>query len=165
MNASFRYFLGSFFFSGSAPRLKGTIGTAVPALIVLLLEAFFPLPWWSLLLAAALVFLISLPVAHETSIHDDPDPGWFVLDEVAGYLLILGILTPFYAHLPFYWHSLAAFCWFRIYDIFKPWPIQKLEKKISGGLGIMIDDIFAALYAWPMSYGMLLLIDRIREQT
>ena len=67
------------------------------------------------------------------------DPGPVVWDEVAGYLLtMLG--------LPFglVWMA-AGFALFRLFDIWKPWPIRWLDRNIKGGLGIMLDDVVAAL--------------------
>jgi phosphatidylglycerophosphatase A len=68
------------------------------------------------------------------------DPRWFVLDEVAGYLIaVLG-------H-PLTWpHLLGAFVAFRFFDIFKPPPIRRLERQ-GGGIAVMADDLVAGLYA------------------
>lgn len=71
----------------------------------------------------------------------DKDPGVVVIDEVAGQWLVL-IAAPLNP-----WYYLAAFVLFRICDILKPWPANWADRKISGGLGIMMDDILAALYA------------------
>jgi phosphatidylglycerophosphatase A len=77
------------------------------------------------------------------------DPGWFVLDEVAGYLIaILGhpLTWPF---------LLGAFLAFRVFDIWKPPPIRRLEKE-GGGVGVMADDLMAGIYAnvavWVVSW-------------
>ena len=51
------------------------------------------------------------------------------------------------AFVPLQWQwLLAAFVLFRLFDIYKPWPIRQLDKNISGGFGIMVDDILAAVY-------------------
>lgn len=69
------------------------------------------------------------------------DPGIIVIDEVAGQWLTLALvpLDPLY--------YLAGFILFRIADITKPWPASWADRKLGGGLGIMLDDIFAALFA------------------
>ena len=70
-----------------------------------------------------------------------PDPGFIVIDEVAAQWLVL-------LAAPLDWRAyLAAFLLFRLFDIAKPWPIGAIERGIGGGLGIMLDDIAAALYA------------------
>ena len=68
------------------------------------------------------------------------DPGAVVIDEVAGQWLVL-IAAPLE---PLYY--LAAFLLFRLCDITKPWPASWADRRIHGGLGIMLDDILAALY-------------------
>lgn len=71
------------------------------------------------------------------------DPGIVVVDEVAGQLVAL-LFLPFYA--TSLWLVIAGFILFRLFDIWKPYPIRKLES-LGGGLGIMADDLLAGLYA------------------
>ena len=69
------------------------------------------------------------------------DPGFIVVDEVAAQWLVLAVA-------PLDWRAYAAaFLLFRLFDITKPWPARAIERRINGGLGIMLDDIVAALYA------------------
>lgn len=72
---------------------------------------------------------------------DDKDPSAIVIDEVAGQWLVL-LPTPLdplcYA---------GALLLFRIFDIWKPWPVRWAERRVHGGLGIMLDDLLAAVYA------------------
>ena len=68
------------------------------------------------------------------------DPGVVVIDEVAGQWLVL-IAAPLDP-----WYYIAAFVLFRLCDITKPWPANWAERRFTGGLGIMMDDIMAALY-------------------
>ncbi len=87
----------------------------------------FALGWW----AAARLARAS---GHE-------DPGFIVIDEVAAQWLVL-------VAAPLDWRLYAvAFLLFRLFDITKPWPARAVERRIAGGLGIMLDDIVAALYA------------------
>jgi phosphatidylglycerophosphatase A len=98
----------------------GTAGVAVATLII------FIIGWW----AAATV--------AKTSIKD---PGAIVIDEVAGQWLVL---------VPVPLDPLAyalAFILFRIFDIWKPWPARWADRGVKGGLGIMLDDLLAAIYA------------------
>ena len=88
--------------------------------------AFF-VGWW----AAA-------TVARASAVED---PGAIVIDEVAAQWLVL--LAAPAAPLPY----ALAFLLFRIFDIWKPWPAGWAERHVKGGLGIMLDDIFAAVYA------------------
>jgi phosphatidylglycerophosphatase A len=69
------------------------------------------------------------------------DPGFIVVDEVAAQFLVL-------VAAPLDWRAyLAAFLLFRVFDIRKPWPVRAIERRVAGGLGIMLDDFAAALYA------------------
>ena len=74
------------------------------------------------------------------------------MDEVAGQWLTLAVVPP---NLLLYG---LGFLLFRLFDILKPWPIRALEKNMPGGLGVMIDDIAAAVYAGILLYGAFLII-------
>jgi len=75
------------------------------------------------------------------------DPSEVVIDEVAGQWLTL-LVVP--ADL---WFYLAGFALFRLFDIRKPWPVSWADRCLPGGLGVMVDDIFAGLYAAAVLYG------------
>ncbi len=125
--------------SGLSPRAPGTVGTlaALPLAVPLV---HLPLIW--ALLMVALAFLIGIWLCERTSralgVHDH---GGIVWDEfVAMWLVLLWI--------PFHWAWwLAAFLLFRLFDVAKPWPIGWLDRRVSGGLGVMLDDLVAAIYA------------------
>jgi len=101
--------------------LSGTIGLAVAT------AGLFGLGWW----AAAIV----------TAEGGLEDPGWIVVDEAVGQWLVL-LAAP---RSLFAWA--AAFVLFRLFDIVKPWPIGWADRHVRGGLGIMLDDLLAAVYA------------------
>jgi phosphatidylglycerophosphatase A len=87
----------------------------------------FALGWW----AAAQV----IATTGET------DPGFVVIDEIAAQWLVL-------VAAPLDWRAyLVAFLLFRLFDIWKPWPVRAIEHRVAGGLGIMLDDVAAAFYA------------------
>jgi len=101
--------------------LAGHAALAAAALLV------FALGCWA---AAAVV-----PASGAT------DPGFIVVDEVAAQWLVL-------VAAPLDWGAyLAAFLLFRVFDITKPWPVRTIERRVTGGLGVMLDDVAAALYA------------------
>ena len=78
-------------------------------------------------------------------------PGAIVIDEVVGQLLVLSIAPLSLSYF------LTAFVLFRITDIFKPWPASWADRSVSGGFGIMLDDVFAAAYAAAILYGLIVL--------
>ena len=83
---------------------------------------------------------------------DGHDPGEIVIDEVAGQWLACLFLPPEI------WLYALAFVLFRMFDIFKPWPVDHLDKHGTGGLGIMQDDMAAGLYALLILQLLLLTI-------
>ena len=101
--------------------------------------------WWgggAIGIAAALVFAVGWWAASRVAqASGTADPGYVVVDEIAGQLLALSFA-------PLDWRSyLAAFLLFRVFDIWKPFPVDWLDRRVGGGLGIMLDDVMAALYA------------------
>lgn len=69
------------------------------------------------------------------------DPGWIVVDEVVGQWLTL-LAAPGSA-----FGYVAGFLLFRLFDIWKPWPISWADRRLEGGFGVMADDVMAAIYA------------------
>ena len=78
-------------------------------------------------------------VADDLGVHDH---GGIVWDEVVGILLTFLFVTPSLSVM------IAGFLLFRLFDIWKPWPIKVVDKKVKGGFGIMFDDVLAAVPAW-----------------
>ena len=132
-------FLAFGFGSGLSRFAPGTMGTMVAIPFAFLLKQLPPYLFWVILIA---LFLIGIYLCGSTARRlKKHDPGGIVWDEMVGYWLTV-------AFIPMQWPwLLAAFVLFRLFDIFKPWPIRQSEKLFRGGLGIMVDDIIAALYA------------------
>jgi phosphatidylglycerophosphatase A len=127
----------SVFFLGYAPVASGTVGS-LPAIAVAFLLRQQPL----LLLLLAVVLLVFGVVASSQAagIYGRKDPGEVVIDEFVGMLLA-------FLWLPMTWVSVPiVFVLFRIFDIWKPFPARQCDR-MEGGLGIMLDDIVAGIYA------------------
>ena len=124
---------------GGVGRLKPAPGTW-GSLVVLPAVLLGPVP---ALLLAILVTLIGFyavrDVLRETP---DQDPGWIVVDEAAGMLIALAGLSMTAS----IWGMLIAFGLFRIFDIFKPWPISWADRQ-KGAFGVMLDDVVAGALA------------------
>ena len=132
------------FGSGAAPAAPGTFGT-LAAVPLFYLMSDLSLPAYLLLVAAA--FAIGVYLCGKTSsdlgVHDHSGIVW---DEFVGFWVTM-------AAVELSWISLAAgFALFRLFDIVKPWPIGWLDKRVHGGLGIMVDDLLAGVYAWIILY-------------
>lgn len=125
--------------SGLMPKGPGTAGTVVGFLF------YWPLAGLdtvSYLLVVAGLFACGIPLCQRTArafaTHDHPAIVW---DEIVGILLTMTFVSPSLVN------CLAAFLLFRIFDIYKPWPIGLLDRRVKGGLGIMLDDAVAAVFA------------------
>jgi phosphatidylglycerophosphatase A len=128
------------FGAGLAPRAPGTFGSLVGLVVAWwLLE--LPLSWRIGIVLATIGAGIWIcgESARRLARHDDQR---IVFDEIAGVLATALTLTE---------RSVAAlllvFVFFRLFDIVKPWPIRDVDHSLGGGLGIMLDDLIAALYA------------------
>jgi phosphatidylglycerophosphatase A len=132
--------IASWFGSGSLPGAPGTWGSLAALPFAWLIVAYTGK--WELLAAASLLFFIGWIAAHFAIRGDsDQDPGWIVIDEVVGQWIALFALP-----LNIFAYAIG-FALFRLFDIWKPWPIRMVERRCGGGFGIMIDDVLAAVYA------------------
>ncbi|WP_454780580.1 phosphatidylglycerophosphatase A family protein [Legionella sp. WA2022007384] len=134
------YFIAFGFGSGLMPTAPGTWGTLAAIPVYLLLMGS---NWVVYLLFTLLAFLLGVWVCEKVSqdlgVHDYKGIVW---DEVVGYLL-----TMFMAPHGVKW-MICGFVLFRIFDIWKPQPIDYIDQKVRGGFGIMLDDVLAAVPAW-----------------
>jgi phosphatidylglycerophosphatase A len=134
------HFVAFGFGAGLAPRAPGTFGSAVGLVAAWwLLE--LPLPWRIALVVAVIGLGIWIcgESARRLQRHDDQR---IVLDEIAGVLS-----TSLAVAEKSLFSLLLVFVFFRFFDILKPWPIRDVDHSLRGGLGIMLDDLIAALYA------------------
>jgi phosphatidylglycerophosphatase A len=136
--------LATWFGCGYAPKGPGTAGS-LGALIVA-----WPLrhqPHWFFALLALILLAPAIWSAGSTALQvGKKDPQIVVIDEVIGQWIALAGAA---AYSPAAW--IAAFLLFRGFDIWKPWPVRQLEK-LSGGSGIVMDDVMAGIYAALVLY-------------
>jgi len=127
------------FGSGLSPKAPGTFGTLAAIPFWWLLQGLPPGWYLGLVIAAALLgFHLCGAAAEKLGVHDH---GGIVWDEMVGYWL-----TMFLAPAGWGW-ALYGFVLFRLFDIAKPPPIRWADQKVHGGVGIMLDDILAGLFA------------------
>lgn len=127
------------FGTGLSPVAPGTFGTllAVP-LALLLLRLPLGVAVGVVVIAVAAGIFITGESAKRLGIHDHSGIVW---DEIAAFLALVLVL-------PAGWPWMAlGFLAFRAFDILKPWPIRDLDHRLAGGLGIMLDDLVAAVFA------------------
>ncbi len=132
-------FIASFGYVGLLSGAPGTYGSLAAAAV-----------WWFFVPAdnlAIQIFLVAAATAVGVWVAEimeqstgDKDPGWIVIDEVAGmWLALLGGVFSL-------WHFAIAFILFRLFDILKPGPINRLQG-LRGGFGVMADDMAAGALA------------------
>jgi phosphatidylglycerophosphatase A len=131
--------LSSWFGSGLAPVASGTAGTLAAIPFVAMAGYLGKVPSTVFLAVLTVMAFWSSEVAWRRLGIDDPSE--VVIDEVAGYGLSVFLL-------PFSLLSFAlGFVFFRIFDIWKPFPIGLIDRRVKGGLGIVLDDLVAGVFA------------------
>jgi phosphatidylglycerophosphatase A len=149
----------TWFFSGKFPKAPGTMGSL----------AALPFGWAiaiyggtsPLIVASIAVFIIGVAISHIYSkmigVHD---AGEIVIDEVVGqWMCLLPLpLAGSVSDLPW---LLTAFVVFRFFDILKPWPIRWIDRRVSGGFGIMLDDVLAGAFGYIVLIGARLIFERV----
>jgi phosphatidylglycerophosphatase A len=136
--------------SGLSPKAPGTAGTVMALPFVVLMMQ------WPLALYLSCLVMLSLvgiylcgESARRLGEHDHPG---IVFDEFVGMAI-----TMFAVPLNL-WTLLLGFVLFRLLDIFKPWPIREADHRLQGGLGIMLDDVIAGVFACTMLHALLRVI-------
>lgn len=139
------HLLATGFGSGLSPIIPGTMGT-LAAIPFYLLLVQLPLPLY--VLAVAISCVIGIKICQITSddmgVHDH---GSIVWDEFAGFWITMLVVPLFNLSTMDWKWILTGFVLFRFFDMVKPWPIGWLDKRVHGGLGIMVDDIVAGVMA------------------
>lgn len=147
------YTLGTGFGLGYSPIAPGTAGSILAALV-----AFFVIKGNAPYLIIATVVVFTIGVTASSYIEKEretKDPSLVVIDEIVG-MWISVFFIPYV-----WWDFLIAFALFRFFDVMKPFPANNLQK-LHGGLGIMIDDVIAGVYALISTHLILLLINYLK---
>jgi len=129
-----------------APGTWGTLGGyLIYALLISVTQRFYLIPWFGLFY---LGILASEMMIETLGADDDPS---IVCDEACAYALVLYLM-------PFSWPNIIlSFALFRLFDIWKPWPIRSFEQQARGGFAIMFDDILAGAYTLLVLWGFFAL--------
>ena len=133
---------------GKIKYAPGTFASLASCLLFLLLITFFDFIF--IFFITLIIFLYSF-VAINNSFDEfrSDDPQEIVVDEVAGQLLSL-LAIPIYETLyplPIIYYCITSFILFRLFDVLKPYPVNYVDDNIKGALGIMLDDVLAAIYS------------------
>ncbi|MBX9769623.1 MAG: phosphatidylglycerophosphatase A [Bdellovibrionales bacterium] len=125
---------------GKAPRAPGTFGTLAGIPFIFFFAKLNPLIAF-LGTFSIVVGAVFVADAYQTEKGGDHDRQEIVIDEVAGFLIAMAMI-------PLTWQTwVAGFLLFRFFDALKPWPISVLDRRVKGGLGVVVDDVAAGLVA------------------
>ncbi len=134
------HFIACGFGVGAMPWMPGTWGTLVGVIFYVFLHSLSLL---SYCVVVVILFMVGVVICGITNrdfgTHDHSAAVW---DEIVGFLFVM-------IAVPYRWYFIViGFILFRVFDIWKPWPIKWVERKAKGGFGVMMDDVVAALYGW-----------------
>ena len=131
--------LATGFGAGLSPLAPGTVGSLVGVLFYMAMAGLPLLAYLSVVLVLAVVGVWVCGRAGKIlGITDHPGIVW---DEIVGVLITMTAT-------PRGWQGMVlGFALFRLFDIFKPWPVASIDRRVGGGLGVMLDDVMAGLYA------------------
>jgi len=148
MIKKFNLFFLTFFMIGKIKYAPGTLASLLTCFLFFLLVNI--LNFQVLFLITVFIFFYSfLAINNSFDQFKSEDPQEIVIDEVVGQMLPL-LAIPIYEtlyQLPIIYYFLSSFILFRLFDIWKPFPISYVDNNVKGAIGIMFDDIVASIYS------------------
>lgn len=130
--------ISSFFYLGYSPVAPGTVGTLGAVVLYYLISGFSNL-YYLFFVVALIIFSVWISEVARVGL-EEPDPSSIVIDEVCGFLVAMILIPPSIINVA------MGFILFRFFDVLKPPPIRSSER-LSGGIGIVADDVLAGIYA------------------
>lgn len=150
--------IGSVFNIGFLPNAPGTWGSLFALIPIYFIGTY--LPTYAMLLFSLLCTLLTLWVAEDCEKAWGGDPSPLVMDEFAGQSMTF-VWIPFFPHVSYNLVLLmGGFFFFRFFDIKKPLGVDRLQT-LSGGMGIVIDDLLAGIYAFICLKIILILVQSV----
>ena len=144
------HFIATGFGSGWSPVAPGTVGSLVGVVAVLIMASMSTGSYAAAVLG---LFVVGIFICRQTALDFSAiDPGFIVFDEIVGFMVAMYLLpktTPW---------LIAGFFIFRLFDIWKPFPIHVLEMKLELGTAIMADDVVAGIYTLVVLHSVKVLI-------
>ena len=148
MIKKFNLFFLTFFMIGKIKYAPGTIASAFTCIIFFLLISIIDITF--IFLVTLVIFIYSFyAINNSFDEFNADDPQEIVIDEVVGQMLPL-LAIPIYKTLFFFpslYYCISAFLLFRLFDVWKPFPINYVDNNVKGALGIMLDDIVAGVFS------------------
>ncbi|MBQ3835437.1 MAG: phosphatidylglycerophosphatase A [Elusimicrobia bacterium] len=163
MTKNLSYVIATLFGAGYFPKAPGTFGSLVSLPIIFVVCYYFG--FIGLLITVLFAFAVAMPAVKKVLTYTEHDPSFVVIDEFIGqaitFLPVADRLTWKFntmykvfnneillsTDIKFLILYLAGFVFFRLFDIYKPYPVSYADKKIKNAFGVILDDIFAGIYA------------------
>tara|TARA_Y100000590_G_scaffold18756_1_gene22283 strand:+ start:1957 stop:2442 length:486 start_codon:yes stop_codon:yes gene_type:complete len=148
MIKKFNLVFSTFFMIGKIKYAPGTVASLITCLLFLVLINFLNIIYIFFITLVSFFYSLSA-IDNSFDEFNADDPQEIVIDEVIGQMLPL-LAIPIYETLyplPTIYYCVTAFLLFRLFDIWKPYPISYVDNNIKGSLGIMLDDILAGFYS------------------
>ena len=147
----FCYTMCSWFGAGYFPFASGTAGSFATLPFAFLVAFFFGT--MGIFVLTLVTFIIGIIASKEVLKYTEHDPSIIVIDEVVGQLItFLFVANLLYANLDAWWVYIIGFFLFRLFDILKPEPAKWADTKLLNAWGVMLDDVFAGIYAGIFLY-------------
>ena len=144
------FLLSTLFYVGYFPKAPGTIGSLISLPIIFCI--CYKFGFIGLLIVIITSFVVAIISVNKVLKYTEHDPNFIVVDEFIGqsvtFLLISNSLISKTNIIPY----IIGFILFRIFDVVKPYPVNYADKKIQNAFGVIIDDIFAGIYATILLY-------------
>ncbi len=144
------FFISTLCYAGYFPKAPGTFGSLVSLPVIFVINYNFG--FLGLFLVTTIVFIISIFAVKKVLYYTEHDPSFVVIDEFIGqavtFLLIADKLKFSKSIIPY----IVGFVLFRLFDITKPFPVSYADKKMKTAFGVILDDIFAGIYATIILY-------------
>ena len=153
MRKKLSFVVASSFGVGYCPFASGTAGSLVTLPLAFAVAYFYGV--WGILVAAVVAFFAGVAASREVLKYTKHDPSLIVIDEVVGQLLAFALVADkLVANTQAWAVYVIGFALFRLFDIWKPQPARWADQKVLNAWGVMLDDVFAGIYAALCLYGI-----------
>ncbi|WP_372521165.1 phosphatidylglycerophosphatase A family protein [Candidatus Ruminimicrobiellum ovillum] len=144
------FFISTLCYAGYFPKAPGTFGSLVSLPVIFVINYNFG--FTGLFLVTVIVFFISIFAVKKVLSYTEHDPSFVVVDEFIGQAVTFFLMAEKLKHSKSVIPYIVGFILFRLFDITKPFPVSYADKKMKNAAGVILDDIFAGIYAAIILY-------------
>jgi len=144
------FFISTLFYAGYFPKAPGTFGSLVSIPIIFIVCYYFGLV--GLAVTIVISFFVALVAVKKVLLYTEHDPSFVVIDEFIGQAVTFLLIADNLKHFNGIIFYVIGFVLFRLFDVTKPFPVSYADKKINNAFGVILDDIFAGIYAAIILY-------------